>query len=263
MLNEVDWLPLERLARIEASSSRDSHPAIRAVSAETERGWRAAGPGEQWLAIVFHEACDIGRVRLVIVEDRRERTQEFTLQWSSNRGETHREIVRQQFTFSPAGATREVEDYQVELRGATRLELRIVPDIKGGDAIASVREFRVAPFTGTDAASDGDDGQDEAEAPESALDVAVQKLVDLAERLPDGAVEDHVRRSALEMADICSRRGDTHAAIERLAHSLRQLQQDHDAGSRRHQLEGEAAVERLLVCLQDELLPELRRVGLA
>ena len=43
----------------------------------------------------------------------------------------YREILRQQYTFSPPGATREVEDYVVNLHGVTVLELRIVPDIAG------------------------------------------------------------------------------------------------------------------------------------
>jgi hypothetical protein len=52
--------------------------------------------------------------------------------------------VRQQYNFSPPGMTREFEDYAVDLAGVTALELRIVPDISGGDARASVAQLRIA-----------------------------------------------------------------------------------------------------------------------
>jgi hypothetical protein len=42
------------------------------------------------------------------------------------------EIVRQQWNFSPEGATAEREDYRVALTEVTILELSIIPDITGG-----------------------------------------------------------------------------------------------------------------------------------
>jgi hypothetical protein len=52
--------------------------------------------------------------------------------------------VRQQWNFSPAGSTLEVEDYRVELNGVVMLELSIKPDIGGLEAIASLASWRVA-----------------------------------------------------------------------------------------------------------------------
>ena len=72
------------------------------------------------------------------------RTQEFVLSWSADNGTTMREIVRQQYNFSPAGETREVEDYTVTLEHLTRLELDIIPDISGGEARASLAVLRLA-----------------------------------------------------------------------------------------------------------------------
>ena len=66
------------------------------------------------------------------------------LRWSPDGGQSYREIVRQQYNFSPPGVTREFEDYTVDLAGVTALELRIVPDIGGGDARASVAQLRIA-----------------------------------------------------------------------------------------------------------------------
>ena len=77
-------------------------------------------------------------------EDEQERTQEFVLQWSPDGGQSYREIVRQQYNFSPPEAAREIEDYNVDLDAVTALELRIVPDISGGSARASLAQLRVA-----------------------------------------------------------------------------------------------------------------------
>ena len=66
------------------------------------------------------------------VESERERTQQYTLQWASDYGECFHEIVRQQWNFSPQGATCEIEDHDVDLPLVTILELKIIPDIRIG-----------------------------------------------------------------------------------------------------------------------------------
>jgi len=66
------------------------------------------------------------------------RTQEFALRCSSNDETSHREIVRQQYNFSPPDTTTEREDYSVDLDSVTNLELLIIPDISGGHARASL-----------------------------------------------------------------------------------------------------------------------------
>ena len=72
------------------------------------------------------------------------RTQEFVLRWSPDGGTSVKEIVRQQWNFSPPESVREVEEYQVELWGVTVLELGITPNIGGGAAYASVKNFRLS-----------------------------------------------------------------------------------------------------------------------
>ena len=64
--------------------------------------------------------------------------------WSSDGGSPVREIVRQQWNFSPPGSMREVEEYQVQLSGVTVLELTIDPNISGGDARASLKNLRLS-----------------------------------------------------------------------------------------------------------------------
>lgn len=71
------------------------------------------------------------------------RTQEFVLSWRSEEEHTYKQIVRQQYTFSPPGTTRQVETYQVDLRGVKVLELEIVPDIANANAYASLLQWRL------------------------------------------------------------------------------------------------------------------------
>ena len=58
-------------------------------------------------------------------------------------GGERREVIRQQWTFSPQGATEEVEDYSVTLDDAVVLEFAINPDISNGRAHASLFRLRI------------------------------------------------------------------------------------------------------------------------
>jgi hypothetical protein len=120
------------------------YPIESALIPGTGPGWQAAQPGEQTIRLLFDEPLRVKRLHLVFHEDEHERTQEFVLRWSPDRGQSYREIVRQQYNFSPPGATREVEDYTMDLDGVTALELKIVPDISRGSARASLAELRLA-----------------------------------------------------------------------------------------------------------------------
>ncbi len=66
------------------------------------------------------------------------------MRWSGNGGNSFREIVRQQWNFSPPETIREVEDYPVELASVTVLELIIVPNVSGGNARASLKSLRLS-----------------------------------------------------------------------------------------------------------------------
>jgi len=141
---EQGWLDLEPLAQVEITSEDVDYSIESALIPGTGPGWRAAQPGEQTIRLLFDEPLKLRRIHLVFHEDEQERTQEFVLRWSPDRGQTYQEIVRQQYNFSPPEATREVEDYTIDLDGITTLELTIVPDISGGNARASLAELRVA-----------------------------------------------------------------------------------------------------------------------
>lgn len=139
-----DWLDLERLAAVELSSEDSHHPIESALLAGGGSGWRAQHAGEQKIRLQFDEPRRIRHIHLLFQEDGQERTQEFVLCWSRHGGEEPREIVRQQYNFSPPGNAREVEDYVVDLDGLKMLELCIIPDIRGGDARATLARLRLA-----------------------------------------------------------------------------------------------------------------------
>jgi hypothetical protein len=141
---EPNWIDVGVAAHVHASSEDATSPAVKAFSRSDSRGWRAAHPGVQVIDVHFRQPQDLTRIRLVFEEGREQRTQQFTICWSARRGERHGEVVRQQFNFSPDGATREVEDYRVELQGVETLQIRITPDIGGRSAFASLAECRVA-----------------------------------------------------------------------------------------------------------------------
>jgi hypothetical protein len=92
---------------------------------------------------VFDQPQRLKWISLVFEEKETGRTQEFVLRWSSDGGSSFREIVRQQWNFSPAETIREVEEYQVELSNVTVLELTIVPNTSGGSARASLKSLRL------------------------------------------------------------------------------------------------------------------------
>ena len=139
-----NWLDLEPLAQVEITSEDVGHPIESALIPGRGSGWRAAGSGEQIIRLLFDKPLNIRRIHLLFCEDQHERTQEFVLRWSSNRGQSYREIVRQQYNFSPLAAIREMEDYRINLDGVTVLELRILPDIRGGSACGSLEELFLA-----------------------------------------------------------------------------------------------------------------------
>ena len=138
------WVDLERLAQVEITSEDIGYSIESALIPGTGSGWRAAQPGEQTIRLRFDETLRLKRIHLAFHEDEQERTQEFVLRWSPDGGQSYREIVRQQYNFSPPQAAREVEDYDLDLDGVTALELRIVPDISGGGARASLAQMRLA-----------------------------------------------------------------------------------------------------------------------
>jgi hypothetical protein len=137
------WLNVEHLARVELTSEDAAYPIESALTPGAGPGWRAGQPGEQTIRLLFDEPQSVRHVRLLFQENERQRSQQFILRWSSDGGRSYREIVRQQYNFSPPRTTEECEDYDVEIEGVTLLELIIVPDMSGVPVCASLAQLRL------------------------------------------------------------------------------------------------------------------------
>ena len=138
------WLDIQRAATVELTSEDENYPIESAFVFEEGKGWRAAEPGVQAIRLIFDEPQTIKRIQLIFEECETSRTQEFLLRWSADGGSSFAEIVRQQWNFSPPKGKRETEEYRVDLRNVTLVELSIVPDISGGSSRASLKSMRLS-----------------------------------------------------------------------------------------------------------------------
>jgi hypothetical protein len=138
------WLDLDGAALVEVTSEDKEYPVESAPVSGGTQGWRAADSGAQTIRLIFDQPQSLRGISLVFEEAKTERTQEFALRWSADEGRSFREIVRQQWNFSPPDTIPEVEEYHVELSDVTVLELVIVPDISRGAARASLKSLRVS-----------------------------------------------------------------------------------------------------------------------
>jgi hypothetical protein len=137
-------LDVERTAVVEVTSEDKNFPVELAFTSGDTRGWRAETPGNQTIRLIFDQPQKLQCIYLVFEENETGRTQEFVLRWSPNGDSSLKEIVRQQWNFSPPESTREVEEYRVDLSNVTVLELIIKPHIGGGVARASLKNLRLS-----------------------------------------------------------------------------------------------------------------------
>lgn len=136
-------LDLEHLAQVEITSEDEAHPIESAFTANSTEGWRAAQAGEQTVRLVFDAPQKIRRIKLLFREEVQARAQEFLLRWLPAGEQSYREIVRQQYNFSPPQTTEESEDYTVDLDAVSAIELKIIPDLSEGGAYASLAQLQV------------------------------------------------------------------------------------------------------------------------
>ena len=141
---EHEWLDLVKIARAEITSEDPSYTIESALNLVEGPGWRASEPGRQTIRLLFDEPLRVRHIQLVFHEKEHQRVQEFVMRWSPDNGRSYREVVRQQYNFSPPETCREDEGYSVDLVGVTVLELNIIPDISGGDILASLARLRLA-----------------------------------------------------------------------------------------------------------------------
>jgi hypothetical protein len=137
------WLDLSD-ATVKISSEDPAHPIESALLGSQGRGWRASAPGKQTIRLEFDPPRRISRIAIEFEEAEVERSQEFAISWCAAPGAPLREVVRQQWNFSPAGSTIEAEEYAVKLDGVGCLQLDIDPDRGRNTALSSLKRLRVA-----------------------------------------------------------------------------------------------------------------------
>lgn len=142
---QESWMDVSAAALVEVTSEEKEHPVEAALMLqENNGGWRAAASGTQTIRLIFDEPQRLTRIAVVFEENQIQRTQEIVLRWSADGEHSFRDIVRQQWNFSPPDTIDEAEDYQVQLPNVKILELVIVPDIGRGTARASLRSLRLS-----------------------------------------------------------------------------------------------------------------------
>jgi hypothetical protein len=94
------------------------------------------------IVVEFDQPRAISRLVYEVEETMRERTQEVRVEASDDGGRTYRQILVQEYNFSPRGATFQREDQRFDLRQVTHLRLTIVPN-KSGSGPATLTALRL------------------------------------------------------------------------------------------------------------------------
>jgi hypothetical protein len=136
------WLDIEKIATAELSSEDPEHPFERALRTDTATGWRALDPGPQLIRLRFDSPQAIRRIYLQFREEEVNRSQEIAL-FATSKMSPRKELVRQQWVFSPQGATTEVENYFFDLSDVTVLELEIDPGRHDKHVFASLQSIQI------------------------------------------------------------------------------------------------------------------------
>jgi F5/8 type C domain len=133
-------------ATLAYSSEDPDHPLEHLIDGHCGRGgtrWASAQPNAtEHIVLEFDHAQRISRLVYEVEECWQERTQEVRVEVSSDHGRTYRQVLAQDYTFSPQGATFQHEDLRLDLSAITHLRLTIVPN-KGGSGVATLTSLRL------------------------------------------------------------------------------------------------------------------------
>jgi hypothetical protein len=122
------------IATVLVSSEDPAHPIDNAFDDRRGLGgsrWIAEQPGEQTVILAFDTPQTLRRLFLEVEEPEVSRTQEVAVSVSADGGQTYRELVRQEYNFSPPGTTHELEEWALPADAVSHLRVIIKPD-KGG-----------------------------------------------------------------------------------------------------------------------------------
>jgi hypothetical protein len=133
-------------ATLAYSSEDPNHPLEHLIDGHSGRGgtrWASARPdATERIVLEFDHSQRISRLVYEVEECLRERTQEVRVEVSADQGRTYRQVLAQDYTFSPQGATFQHEELRLDLPAITHLRLTIVPN-KGGSGVATLTSLRL------------------------------------------------------------------------------------------------------------------------
>jgi hypothetical protein len=133
-------------ATIAYSSEDPAHPVEHMLDGRNGPGatrWVSARPDTvEHIVVEFDRPQAISRLLYEVEETLRERTQEVRLDVSEDGGQSYRQILVQEYNFSPRGATYQREEQRFNLRQVTHLHLTLVPN-KSGSGTASLTALRL------------------------------------------------------------------------------------------------------------------------
>ncbi|HSF30606.1 MAG TPA: hypothetical protein VLK82_09075 [Candidatus Tectomicrobia bacterium] len=102
------------IATVLVTSEEAGHPIEHVFDQRRGPGgsrWMAEEPGEQIVRLAFDTPQSIYQITVEVEEPEVSHTQELQLAISSDEGRTYREVLRQEYTFSPPGTAFEHEEW--------------------------------------------------------------------------------------------------------------------------------------------------------
>ena len=142
----ADEIDIARWATIAYSSENPAHPVEHLLDGRSGPGatrWISARPDTiEHIVVEFDQPKAISRLVYDVEEAERERTQEVRVEVSEDEGRTYRQILVQEYTFSPGGATYQHEEQRFNLSKVSHLRFTIVPN-KNGSGTATLTTVRL------------------------------------------------------------------------------------------------------------------------
>jgi hypothetical protein len=142
----ADEIDIAGCATVAYSSEDPAHPVEHLLDGRSSPGatrWISARPDTiEHILVEFDRPQAISRLVYEVEEAERERTQEVRVEVSEDEGRTYRQILVQEYTFSPGGATYQREEQRFNLRQVSHLRLTIVPN-KNGSGTATFTALRL------------------------------------------------------------------------------------------------------------------------
>ena len=142
-INEID---LRTHATIHYTSEDPAHPVEHMLDGSSgmhATRWASARPNTtEELLLEFDEPQHIVHIAYEVEERTLERTQEIRIEVSSDNGKHFRQVLVQEYTFSPGGSTFQCETLSFDLREVSHLRLIVVPN-KSGSGTATLTSLKL------------------------------------------------------------------------------------------------------------------------